>query len=125
MEYLYQQFRTAIRAGGLALEEQPRSNQISFPVIIAFFQRQVERCQEAQRLLENAYQLCVQEAEQYRQMESGGPVADAIMRYAAILPAIKGVMVGAEAEQARSRDDVQSDMDRISRGEQPLGPRRK
>lgn len=44
MEYLYQQFRLAIRAGGLALEERPHSEQLSFPVLIAFFQRQVARC---------------------------------------------------------------------------------
>ncbi|KAF9462797.1 hypothetical protein BDZ94DRAFT_1298274 [Collybia nuda] len=124
MEYVYQQFRSAIRAGALALEEQPHSSQLSFPVVIAFFQRQVDRCVEAQRLLENAYQLCFQEAESYRQMENGGAVADAIMSYAQILPAIKGVMEGAASQQAKSRDDVQTDMDRMDRGEQPMGPQR-
>lgn len=124
MEYLYQQFRLAIRAGGLALEERPHSEQLSFPVLIAFFQRQVARCQEAQRLLDNAYQLCLQEAQQFREMDQGAAVADAIMGYAQILPAIKGVMEGAAAQQAKSRDDVQADMDRINRGEQPLGPQR-
>lgn len=124
MEYLYQQFRSAIRAGGLALEEKPHSKQLSFPVLIAFFQRQVERCEEAQRLLDNAYQLCFQEAQQFREMEQGAVVADAIMGYAQILPAIKGVMEGAAAQQAKARDDVQADLDRINRGEQPQGPQR-
>lgn len=55
LETLYQQYRSAIRAADLALEEPSKEQTPSFDAELAFHQCQISRCYEAGGILHGVY----------------------------------------------------------------------
>lgn len=119
MENLYQKYRSAVRATGLALEENPKVEP-SFEVLIAFYQRQADRCQEAILKAELVHHLCVKEAQDWRETPNGELIADEIMKYDKMLPGLQSIMEEARKGQLQHVYELQTDMERVARGENPI-----